>query len=449
MTGNNIDITFDVEKFTIEDARQAALDLFGEQKKEFLELKNAPWYMRLLNAVTLGSSERKRIIKDISSLAKLQELFLHIYLKSFKYENEQLDQIISNIATTNDSVWKIYMRMEAGLKPQSDLGELVDFDKNILLSCVSAYHSINGHEGDFQEYRKNLALATGIGLPEGVFEPNALSSVTASDILYRCIIEMCMLDECFDDMTMPDDIYSALDYLNISVKQKEALRQQVENDVQTFGKEYLQVKYSGSDADKITDSDIDSEFQEIENKKKELEEEQERNKKQKEANDQKAKELSDKESELEKHDNALKIKNVVQRFLDKKCDGTFYINANNLSYEVKSKEARGIAKGAIAPEDILGIYISRLIEQAIVGNDIKPIGRASGLIFSTKGLYYRPHGALKGSRYMAYNNIKAVKKVPFEVIIIGKDKTKMHIDRHVTFDTDDFIDLIEEIARIV
>ena len=87
MTYTLNDVHIDKEKFTVEDAIEAAEQIFSLKEDEFQRIKNEKWYHHLLQAVTFGSGDRKKIISDITSLSKLLQIFMLIYAKSYKEQD--------------------------------------------------------------------------------------------------------------------------------------------------------------------------------------------------------------------------------------------------------------------------------------------------------------------------------------------------------------------------
>lgn len=252
---NSIVVNQDV--FTIDDAREAAKQLFTVQVDDFYALKDEKWYKHLLNAITLGSDRKKKIIKDIRSLSKLQTIFMRVYYENYKGLDSQLNDIIDNIAKTNESVRKIYVNYIVGVKPQQSILGLPQLDQNILLLFLCSYSSINGNDEKLQKFRAGVAQTmgsgTGLAETESGFKPEMLEQIKSGDIFYRLIVEMCAIDGGLDDFSVPDNIYEAINYLTISNKVKENIESQVRNELDNFGVDYLMTKYGVSEENLIDD----------------------------------------------------------------------------------------------------------------------------------------------------------------------------------------------------
>lgn len=258
-------IAVNQEIFTIDDAKEAAKQLFESQVDDFYALKNEKWYKHLLNAITFGSDRKKKVIKDIRSLSKLQTIFMRVYCENYKDLDSQLNGIIENIAKTNESVKKIYCNYIVGVKSQQSILDLSQLDQDILLLLICSYSSNNGNNDNLKKYRAGIARTIGRGRPQGEFTPEKLEQIKSSEVIYRLIVEMCAIDGGLDDFSIPDNIYEAIDYLTISNKAKASIKSQVRNELDNFGVDYLIEKYGASEEEDIIDEDVDLVDEDAEN----------------------------------------------------------------------------------------------------------------------------------------------------------------------------------------
>lgn len=250
-------IAVNQEIFTIDDAKEAAKQLFESQVDDFYALKNEKWYKHLLNAITFGSDRKKKVIKDIRSLSKLQTIFMRVYCENYKDLDSQLNEIIENVAKTNESVKKIYVNYIVGVKSQQSILDLSQLEQDILLLLLCSYSSNNGNNDNLKKYRAGIARTIGRGIPQGEFTPEKLEKIKSSEVIYRLIVEMCAIDGGLDDFSIPDNIYEAIDYLTISNKAKESIQSQVREELDNFGVDYLIEKYGASEEEDIIDEDVD------------------------------------------------------------------------------------------------------------------------------------------------------------------------------------------------
>lgn len=237
-------VTVNKNEFSVEDAIDAAKQIFNAQSDDFYSLKDQKWYQHLLNAITFDYNGRKKVIKNIRSLSKLQSIFMYVYYENYKDMDRQLNDIIENLAETNQVVKKLYLNCVIGIRPQDSIEQLSELDQNILLLMVSSYKSINGKEEKLKRYRASIAKAAGISLPQGAFNPEQLEKVSAVEVIYRCIAEMRVLDETD---VMPGYIEEALENLNLSRKKKINIDKVVLDEATSFGLEYIATKYLSKD----------------------------------------------------------------------------------------------------------------------------------------------------------------------------------------------------------
>ncbi len=242
------DINIDSEVLSVEELREAAISVFSAQDADFQKLKNAKWYQRFLRSITFGAGDKKKILTDIRSLAKLQSLFMLAYQRQYCKLDDQLNHLIDDLRKTNSNIKKLYLATVIKIKPQVNLTDLNELDKSLLTLFLAQYTSINGKDEEFRKYRSNIGIAVGaLMLPEGDFEPSMLEKVTSAETFYRCTLEMCALDGLLDSFEIPDNIYQALEYLDISTRKKGTIQDNLQREIQAFGTEYLLYKYSIAD----------------------------------------------------------------------------------------------------------------------------------------------------------------------------------------------------------
>lgn len=231
------------EIFTADDAKDAAKAIFQVEKTDFENIINEKWYRRFLSALTLYSGDKKKAIKSISSLSKLQTLFMRVYYEQYRELDFELNEIIHNLSKINAAVKRLYEMCVSKIQPQEDLRNLSNNDKQILLLMMSKYRSLFGNEDILRKYRTGIAKTVSVNLPEGDFKNEQLLTVQMPKVFYRCLLEMCALDEGLESMTMPDDMYNATDYLNISRVVKNNVEIVLKKELESFGAEYLISKY--------------------------------------------------------------------------------------------------------------------------------------------------------------------------------------------------------------
>lgn len=250
---------FDNTSFTMEEAEEAAKEIFSVQEQDFEEIKNRPWYKKLLNCITFGSLDKKKIVKDIRSLSTLQNLFFVIYSKCYEQQSEVIERIIDEQKKSNNRLAHIYTKYIVGINSQAELERINSKEaKEILLLMLSKYRSLNSHIRELEKYRKNIVRRLGVTLPNNQFAPEQLEiSKEYHDIYYRCIMEMCVLDEAFsENPSLPEPISEAIDYLELSPKKIKDIQRNVLREKNAFGVDYFLIKYDSQDEMEDIEKDI-------------------------------------------------------------------------------------------------------------------------------------------------------------------------------------------------
>ena len=230
------DLQIDPNIFTPEEAKEVAEHIFSLKNEEFQDLKNAAWYQRFLKAITFRSGSKKLIISNITSLSKLQQLFLQIYAQHYNGLDQQLNQIIDAVDNLDSKVSKLY----SGLELQADIRQFSREEAGVLQLLLCAYQSQNGREAEFQKYRGTVISIFGDVEPQGEFTPEMLSRHAGHhDVFCRCIYELAAIDGSLESEVFPPIIRDALDHLAIAEVTKRNIKKAVMRQAASFGIQYL------------------------------------------------------------------------------------------------------------------------------------------------------------------------------------------------------------------
>lgn len=285
-------IQIDSDIFTIEDAINAARELFEDQTGDFEQIKNRKWYHHFLNALTVQVNDKKKIIKDIRSLAKLQELFMMVYANQYAALDAQLNEIIDNIRKVNAFAERLYDSCVLEIRSQKDIRSMSKGDQELLLLFLAEYHSIKHKDYEMSVYRRNVQSLMNAMLPESGFSAEQLCYVTSPEIFYRCALELCAIDDLIHTLAMPENISEAIEYLNLSPKKKEKIIKTLMRELEVFGYDYPLEKYK-KNTNQVTDIDIVFE--------EESQEEQQQSSEQKESHYHQSSQLTDDLKEKKKN----------------------------------------------------------------------------------------------------------------------------------------------------
>lgn len=102
-------IEFNAEQMSEKDMIEAANEIFTAQEADFEKLKSEKWYKTLFHALTFNQDGKKYAVRGICSLAKLQQLFMDIYVRNYRESHEQMKQIIDAVIQNSEAIKKYIM----------------------------------------------------------------------------------------------------------------------------------------------------------------------------------------------------------------------------------------------------------------------------------------------------------------------------------------------------
>lgn len=137
-------IEFNKDLVTETELIDAAQTIFNMEQKNFEKIKNEKWYQTLFHAITLNQDGKKYMVKGIHSLAKLQRLFMELYINNYRKAYEQLDSVIEVATKNSNAINKIYGMCVLKLEEQPNLTSLDDYDSDILALFLGEYRDENG-----------------------------------------------------------------------------------------------------------------------------------------------------------------------------------------------------------------------------------------------------------------------------------------------------------------
>lgn len=170
-------IEYDAKKLTEKDLMAAANKIFEAEEHDFEKIKSEKWYQSLFHAITLNHDGKKYAVKGIHSLAKLQQLFMYIYVKNYKENNKQLDEIINGVINNSNTIRKMYYNF-LGLEEKVSLSELNEYDAQILKLFLGAYRDSFGKISDnVKKYNRGVFKALNIEESWGNLDIHQLSKL--------------------------------------------------------------------------------------------------------------------------------------------------------------------------------------------------------------------------------------------------------------------------------
>jgi hypothetical protein len=137
-------VEFRTDLMTEPELLEAANRIFESEEKDFEKIKSEKWYQTLFHAITLNQDGKQYAVKGIHSLAKLQQLFIEIYIRNYRHQNKQLDSIIDAVISNSVAIKKLYGTCVLELEEQADLSSLDATDSQILALFLGEYRNAEG-----------------------------------------------------------------------------------------------------------------------------------------------------------------------------------------------------------------------------------------------------------------------------------------------------------------
>lgn len=234
--------------FSVEDASEAAKEIFSESNASFEEIKNRPWYKSLLNTVTFRQGDKRLMVRNVRNLANLQSLFMEVYINELRNQDARLDAIVRDIRSTQEAVEQLYCKCVLHLKPQEDISSLEETDQQRLLLLLSEFDRTRclteEERGCLQQYNSAVARALTFNRPYGSLEPDMLELVGTPAVFYRCVLEQCAVTGRLEPLQLPENMEEAVDYLDISNRKKNEAKAAVQAELDDYGANWFFMKYS-------------------------------------------------------------------------------------------------------------------------------------------------------------------------------------------------------------
>lgn len=254
-------VEFNPNQMTEEDLIEAANKIFTIQEKDFERIKSEKWYKTLFHAITLNQDGKKYAVRGINSLAKLQQLFMSIYVKNYRTSYKDLNETINVVTKNSEAIKKLFGMCVLNLEGQEDLGVLDPQDAEILALFLGEYRDANGAVPvAVQSYNRGVLNAIHQKVPIGVLDNHQIRRLKAPKVVYRCFMEQCAVDGTIDSQEWTDQVYQDLRDFELSENSKNEIKQSVKYESEIAGVEYFIVKYT-KDNIGVLDSDFDIDIQ--------------------------------------------------------------------------------------------------------------------------------------------------------------------------------------------
>ena len=240
---------------------EAALDLASATQNDLEELKKKKWYHRLIETVTFSKEGQIRTAKDISSVAKLQELVIRI-LVTLANENAEFSQelikhknILNALHISNDALRIAIEKLKFGGSSQVDFLD-IGRDKKYIIANLLIQADPNAVRTEFsKQFIGSLLNNTYYIASDDTVKVDAVQSLNKyeQELLYRLI----MVDRYLNQINYLTDS-PVIDQLSVSTVRKNEILQSVQNTATVVSPEFFATFYE-KQADiirEVDDSDI-------------------------------------------------------------------------------------------------------------------------------------------------------------------------------------------------
>lgn len=251
-------IEYNIDQMSEEDLLDAANIIFSIEEEDFEKIKFEKWYQTLFRAITLNQDGKKYAVKGIHSLAKLQQLFMTIYVKNYRKSHVQLNEIIDAVTTNSEKIKKLYGACILNLEEQQSLSSLDAHDAEILALFLGEYRNSEGVVPDkVKKYNRGVLNALDQKVPKGSLDNHQIRKLKNPKVVYRCFMEQSAVDGTIDSQEWTDKIYEDLKDFELSENSKSEIKESVKYEAEIAGTDYFIIKYTKDNAGVL---DIDFEI---------------------------------------------------------------------------------------------------------------------------------------------------------------------------------------------
>lgn len=264
-------IEYNIELMTEKELIDTANRIFSIEEQDFEKIKTEKWYQTFFHAITLNSDGKKYAVKGIHSLAKLQQLFMTMYVKNFRESHAQLKEVIDAIIANSKAIERLYGACVLNLEEQPTLSSLDEYDAEILALFLGEYRNSDGIIPDeVKKYNRGVLNALRQNIPKGVLNNHQIRKLKNPKVVYRCFMEQCAVAGTIDSQEWTDKIYEDIKDFELSDNSKSEIKESVKYEAEFAGVEYFIDKYKNTQVIATDfEIDLDTTFEQIEAQRKE------------------------------------------------------------------------------------------------------------------------------------------------------------------------------------
>lgn len=266
---------FDIDEHTfanaenIEILKEAARELFSASEEDFEQMKSQNWYKRTWQMITFSKDNEKVMAKNITSLAKAQDIVLKLLL-SLSDDNKEIALIVSelsgkiyNLANATEVIAQKVIVVDNfikyGYKKSGSIDDFSDAQKSVLISTFNYIADSYGHIEEMAMFLTAIRRMAKFNERNTEFDIETfIFDDKESRVIFPILIEMNYF--CTKQFDLCDEISEIIDHLSISAANKKKIKELVELDIKRVGiNGIIELYYDLVPDYEISDSDIEFE----------------------------------------------------------------------------------------------------------------------------------------------------------------------------------------------
>lgn len=202
-------------------AIQAAHDLARATEKDLATLKTKKWYHRILDVVTFSQGSKIQTLKNIETLAKLQEIVARV-LVMLSQQNAEIssalrDQsdLLKNLQCQDMALLKAIRKIKYGGTDQLDFGALDPDKKDLLANLLLMADPDAERNNHSRRYITSILSISNSALLDNTYQIDAVDMLNKKE--QELLYQMIMIDRYLRDIDFDEDS-DIVDNIGISKK---------------------------------------------------------------------------------------------------------------------------------------------------------------------------------------------------------------------------------------
>lgn len=248
------------EEENIDILLTAVNDIQNTNEANFKHIKDKKWYKRLWGMITFSKDNEKVMAKNITSLAKMQDIVIKAILMASKDSKEIAEYLaghteqLMNMAKTQVKLCQAVAKMAYGYELRPDLRTMNEAHQYVIVSAVRKF--VNAAcQGDIDAMAKTYlghlqSCCVGeLNFGDSDFDNKKIDHLNENGHKLLAII-LCEMSELIIDSEEKTAAFEEIiAYVGVSPIRLKAIAEKAKNDIRLLGKEFIASYYAGIDLD--------------------------------------------------------------------------------------------------------------------------------------------------------------------------------------------------------